>query len=101
MCTTAVHNQERSCRVDGTHRDPQIFRFMKALAFGVAFTLVGFAATVVHYSDPTRDSSFRSKHVITTFLSAVAVVTILLVSVDMWAHFSDWKHKVPAFILQV
>jgi hypothetical protein len=100
-CATAVHNQERACRGVITGKQPPIIRFITTLISGLGSVLIGIAVTVVHYSHPTRDSSFRSKQVLATICCGLAVVTNLMVSIDMWTYFSHWQHKVPAFILQV
>ena len=76
-------------------------RFIMVITIGAVYTLGGFAATVLNFSDPIRDPSFVSKRNTAAALLVCGIGGVLAFSADLWRNFGRWSDRGQGVILQV
>ena len=77
-----------------------VVKLIFTIQVSAMYTLAAFAATAVHFSDPKRDPSFRSKRNVAAVLLLAAVAGMGGFCFDLWAYFPSWSSKGLTVIIQ-
>lgn len=74
-------------------------RLLAAVNIGVLYTMSGFAATALYFSDAERDPSFRSKRIVAGFCLVWGTAGVVIVNVDLLRYIDRWAEGEGVILL--